>query len=563
MESTLMIILLFIPAAAALLMAVLPHKHTPRVVYELIHNIGMAAVCVLGNYLIFGVDTDGHTLYAFKPWFTIDALDCVFLFLICTVGFIVSVYAIPYIRDGYKKSELNSGQFKTFYVFSSLFIFTMLIAVLTNNIIIMWVAIELTTLSTAFLVGLYMQRKPALEAAWKYIFVCISGAGFGVFGVLLVYVNAANVMPDTSMALFWSELIPYAKSFDPLLMQIAFVFILIGFGTKAGLFPMNTWLPYAHSEAPAPVSALLSGVLIKCAVLVILRFFIVGMQVQDNMDFVRIVLLVVGGLTMLIATVCMFIQRDIKRLLAFSTCENIGFIALCLGFGGPVGVIAVLPKCIFHGLTKSLMFCLSGNMTMKYGTRDLLKIKGLLTVAPITGALMCMGFLALVCMPPFATFIEEIAMFIGGVQSNLIWVVVLVGLDLTIVLAVFIKVITGSLMGEPTSEVADAEGSNEESSIQIKRGEPSKLAAVPLIVLMALIMWFGIAMPQSLSNSMSQAASILLQAETGELENVPFINDIFSSETQDGNKAQYNSDDQKSFELEGAVSKISESGNTV
>ena len=190
---------------------------------------------------------------------------------------------------------MTPSQVKQYYVFFSLFVFTMLVVALSNNIIMMWVAIEATTLSTVFLVGAY-STKLSLEAAWKYVIVCTAGVAFGLYGTVLVYANAADVMADAHQAVFWTSLLPYASQFDVVLMQIAFVFAAIGFGTKAGLFPMHTWLPDAHSEAPSPVSGLLSGVLLKCAMLIIIRFYILAVQAIGP-DFPQTLMLVLGILS--------------------------------------------------------------------------------------------------------------------------------------------------------------------------------------------------------------------------------------------------------------------------
>lgn len=250
----------------------------------------------------------------------------------------------------------------------------MLLACLSNNMILTWAAVEATTLSTVFLVGIY-KNKTALEASWKYAMVCTAGVAFGLFGTLLIYANAADVIPNAHEAAFLSCVLPYADQFDPTLMRLAFAFIVIGFGTKAGLFPMHTWLPDAHSQAPSPVSALLSGVLLKCAILVIMRFY--GFTIQAvGAEYPQLLLLIVGTLSILVAALSMFRQDDLKRRFAYSSVENVGVIALCLGIGGPLGIAAALLHCVFHGFTKTLAFCVSGNIQHAFGTRSLAKDPG-------------------------------------------------------------------------------------------------------------------------------------------------------------------------------------------
>lgn len=264
---------------------------------------------------------------------------------------------------------------KRFYAFFSLFVFTMLLVVTSNNVIMMWVAIEATTLSTVFLVGSY-NTKISLEAAWKYLIVCTAGVAFGLYGTLLVYANAADIMADPHQAVFWTSLVPYAAQFDSALIRIAFVFAAIGFGTKAGLFPMHTWMPDAYSQAPSPLSGLMSGALAKCAMLVLIRFYILAVQAVGP-EFPQTVMLILGAASIVFSAFALFSQSDLKRKLAYSSCENIGIVALCLGFGGPLGIAAALLHCIFHGLAKALMFCLSGNVAMKFKTSNLEKIGGI------------------------------------------------------------------------------------------------------------------------------------------------------------------------------------------
>lgn len=204
--------------------------------------------------------------------------------------------------------------------------------------------------------------------------VCTAGVAFGLFGTLLIYANAVDVIPNAHEAAFLSCVLPYADQFDPTLMRLAFAFIVIGFGTKAGLFPMHTWLPDAHSQAPSPVSALLSGVLLKCAMLVIMRFY--GFTIQAvGAEYPQLLLLIVGTLSILVAALSMFRQDDLKRCFAYSSVENVGVIALCLGIGGPLGIAAALLHCVFHGFTKTLAFCVSGNIQHAFGTRSLAKIQ--------------------------------------------------------------------------------------------------------------------------------------------------------------------------------------------
>lgn len=510
--SMLVIVLMALPLAASLVMAALPSKSVPRGLYEAVHLASLAGVLVLALFLTSQVVISGEAVNAVGLWFHLDALGSVFVALIGTIGFLTGFYSLGYIRHDVEVGHMTPSQVKQYYVFFSLFVFTMLVVALSNNIIMMWVAIEATTLSTVFLVGAY-STKLSLEAAWKYVIVCTAGVAFGLYGTVLVYANAADVMADAHQAVFWTSLLPYASQFDVVLMQIAFVFAAIGFGTKAGLFPMHTWLPDAHSEAPSPVSGLLSGVLLKCAMLIIIRFYILAVQAIGP-DFPQTLMLVLGILSVAFAAFAVFSQDDLKRKLAYSSCENVGVVALCLGFGGPLGVAAALLHCVTHGLTKALLFCISGNVMMKYGTRDLNKISGILKVAPATGVIMAIGFFALAGFPPFAMFISEVMAFVSGVVTGNIVIVIVFAIALTIVIAACVHVVTQAVLGEPP------EG--------MKKGDVGAMALIPEIVLVVMLLWFGATMPQPVLNGVEAATAIVLQEDTDVLHEAPLFKDLFA-----------------------------------
>lgn len=510
--SALLIAIMLVPLALAVLMALIPAK-SGKAIFETVHMASVTAVLVLAILLVVQVGTTKESIDAVGLWFHLDALGSIFVALIGVIGFLTGMYSLAYVRHDIEIGHLTPGQVKQYYVFFSLFVFSMLLVALSNNIIMMWASIEATTLATVFLVGAY-NNKTSLEASWKYVIVCTCGVAFGLYGTVLVYADAASVMPNAHEAAFWTSLVPYAKQFDGMLMQIAFVFAAVGFGTKAGLFPMHTWLPDAHSEAPSPVSALLSGVLLKCAMLVIIRFYILAIQVVGE-TFPQLVMLVLGILSVCVAAFSVFAQEDLKRKLAYHSCENIGIVALCLGFGGPLGIAAAILHCVTHGFTKSLLFCISGNVLMKYGTRDLNKISGILKVAPVTGILMAVGFFALAGFPPFAMFLSEVMAFISGVVSGNIWIVVIFGIALTVVIAACVHVVTGAVFGEPPEHV--------------KKGDISPIGLIPEIAMVIVILWFGVAMPQPVLNSIEAATATVLQTDTNVLHEAPLFKDVFAA----------------------------------
>jgi hydrogenase-4 component F len=372
---------------------------------EALHLAGIFLLLVLSLSLARAVLEQGSITSA-GAWLYADQLTAVFTLIIGVMGFLNGLYSIGYLRHDLEQGSIDINGLGAYYGFFHFFLLTMLFTILTNNIVLMWVGIEATTLSSAFLVGLYGHRL-SLEAAWKYVLICSVGVAFALYGTVLVYANAFHVLHQAGNAVLWTEIARNAGALDPMIMKLAFVFILIGFGTKAGLFPMHTWLPDAHSEAPSPVSAMLSGVLLNCALFAIIRYYIIISQPVGT-AFPRTLLLIFGALSVAVAAFSIFAQRDLKRLFAYSSIENIGLIAIGLGFGGPLGVLAALLQVINHSVAKSLLFCTSGNVLIKYGTRDLGLIRGMSKLAPWSAFLLGSGVLAISGVPPFNIFISEL-----------------------------------------------------------------------------------------------------------------------------------------------------------
>lgn len=363
-----------------------------RHVVTFLHTTGITLLLILALWLV-NITLNEGGIFAANLWLHLDSLSGLFLGLLGVIGFLTGIYSIGYMGHEVDHGEISQNTLCDYYGFFHLFLFTMLLVVTSNNLIVMWAAIEATTLSSAFLVGIYGQRS-SLEAAWKYIIICTVGVAFGLFGTVLVYANAASIMPDPELAIFWTAVLQQAPLLDPMLMLLAFVFVLIGFGTKIGLFPMHAWLPDAHSEAPSPVSALLSAVLLNCALLVLIRYYVIICQSIGN-DFPNKLLLIFGMLSVAVAAFFILVQRDMKRLLAYSSVENMGLVAVALGIGGPLGILAALLHTLNHSLAKTLLFCGSGNVLLKYGTRDLNVIRGMLKIMPFSAVLLGAGALAL------------------------------------------------------------------------------------------------------------------------------------------------------------------------
>lgn len=487
-----LLLLVLIPAAAALIMALIPSR-APKFFFEALHLVSIVMVALLACCVIAQV-LMGKDMYAVGIWLHVDVLGTLFVGLIALVGILVGIYSLAYVRHDLHDNNLSDLDFKLYYCLYSFFMFTMLLAVTSNNIIMMWVAVEATTLSTVFLVGLYRQDS-ALEAAWKYVIICTVGVAFGLYASVLVYVNASALLNSSESASFMTAIYEIAPQMDHRLMAIAFVFAVIGFGTKAGLFPMHTWLPDAHSEAPSPVSALLSGVLLKCALLVIVRFYMLAVA-NLGWSFPRIILVTLGLLSVIVGAFFIYRQKDFKRKLAYSSSENLGIIAICLGIGGPLGIFAALLHSLAHGLTKALMFCLSGNLLVKYKTRDLEKIQGVVQVAPVTAVLCALGLLALSGFPPFALFWSELLLVTSAFKGNMIWLAVVVCLALTVVIAAFALVINRSVLRKAPEGMT--------------KGELPALMLIPEIILVAVVLICGFLAPQQLIDLIQQAGAQIL-----------------------------------------------------
>ncbi|HEY0328467.1 MAG TPA: hydrogenase 4 subunit F [Rhodopseudomonas sp.] len=489
-------LLLLSPLVAALLIFAMPSSGRSARLIELLHLASLIVVLVLALTTVGYVLSSG-SLMAFGDWLMVDPLAAIFVGLIGVVGCLTGCYSIGYIRHDVEHGELTVLKQKLYYGFFNLFLFTMLLVVTANNIVMMWVGIEATTLGSAFLVGIY-GKGTSLEAAWKYLIICSVGVAFGLYGTVLTFANATASI-DPHQAVLWTSIIAHAKDLDPTLVKIAFVFVLIGFGTKAGIFPMHAWLPDAHSEAPSPVSGLLSGVLLKCGLFVIIRYYAVTMKAIGP-EFPQSILLVLGVLTVAISAFLVFVQHDFKRKLAYHSIEHVGLIVIGLGVGGPLGIAAALLHTINHSFTKALLFCGSGNVLQKYGTRDLRSVKGILRTAPVTGLFIMAGALALAGFPPFNVFVSEFMVFAAGLDAGYPKLMILVALLFTITVAALVDIIAHSVLGKAPENM--------------EKSDSSWLSLAPMGALLALIMVFGVAMPRPVGDILRQATGIVMDHGT-------------------------------------------------
>ena len=335
----------------------------------------------------------------------IDDLNIVFIVLNTFVGFTTSVFSASYIGHELETGHLARGYMRFYHAMYQLMMFGMNLALVANNIGLMWVAVELSTLTTVVMVGLY--RTPAaLEAAWKYFILGSVGIALALFGTILVYLAAQPVVGEGPDAMVWTVLAARAKEFDPSLLNIAFIFLLLGYGTKVGLVPLHAWLPDAHAEGPTPISAVLSGLLLNVALYALLRF---KMLLAANPGAIAPgpLMIALGLLSLIFASFMLYRRHDIKRLFAYSSIEHMGIIVFAFGMAGPLGNFAGLLQMAMHSLTKSAIFFSVGHVAQVKGTQRITRIGGLTTSHPVLGWGLVAGVAAIAGLPPFGLFMSE------------------------------------------------------------------------------------------------------------------------------------------------------------
>jgi len=426
-------------------------------------------------------------IYAPNQIFSVDALGAIIVFIISLVGLAASFYSVFYLREETAKGIVGFKRVKQYFILLNLFFAAMFLAVVSSSPIIAWISIEATTLSTAFLISFY-NKPTSMEAAWKYLIINSVGLLLGFFGTLL-YLTSLKIGGGADPAT-WSLLLSNAAHFDPMIAKIAFVFVLVGYGTKIGLAPMHTWLPDAHSKAPVPISALLSGVLLNVAFLALLRFKAIT-DIAVGADFSGKLLIAFGLLSVFIAVFIIFGQRSYKRLLAYSSIENMGIMALGFGFGG-LGVLAAIFHLLYHSLLKAGLFLSAGNIFLKYSSTKISKVKGALAALPITGILFLLGFFAIVGTPPFGIFFTKIFIFSAGMPAYPI--ISMVAIFLTAILFVgFFKHVTAMMFGERPPE--------------IKAGKENIWLILPPLALIVIVLCFSFYLPPFLQKLITLAAS--------------------------------------------------------
>ncbi len=487
----LLLALLGIPLATGFACRLAPR----RGLAEIANVVGSGATLVLGLALVERAFRTGAAV-ALDGVLRVDALGALLVALIVMVGFLAALYSVGYLRRDIAAGHVPSDQLGWYYLGYHGFIWTMLVTVTVDDLGLLWVAIEATTIVSALLVGFH--RTPAaLEAAWKYLILCSVGIAFALFGVLLTYYASLRALGEQAW-LSWSLLSAESASLDPSLMKLAFVFVLIGFGTKAGFAPLHTWLPDAHSQAPSPISALLSGVLLNCALYGILRFHLIASGTLGP-EFSQHLLLGFGLLSVAVATPFLLVQRDLKRLLAYSSVEHIGLTAVAFGIGGPLGIYAGLLHLVNHALAKTLLFFVAGDLVQRYGTRRIRAIRGAIQAAPLAGWLLLGGAFAITGLPPSGIFVSELGIAGAGFAQGQAPLVIVLVILLTIVFAAIFSHVAAMAFGASTLR--------KPAAAHAPSRDPGRVIALALPAFGVLLL--GIYVPPPISAALEQAASLV------------------------------------------------------
>jgi hydrogenase-4 component F len=424
--------------------------------------------------------------YVSDKFFYVDALGAILILIISLIGLMVTMYSVAYLREETDKKIIGFTRVKQYFVLLNLFLAAMFLTVVSNSPIVAWISIEATTLSTAFLISFY-NKPSAMEAAWKYLIINSIGLLLGFLGTLIYFVSSH--VPGGAVSMTWASLLSSASSLDPTVAKIAFVFVLIGYGTKVGLAPMHTWLPDAHSKAPAPISALLSGVLLNVAFFLVLRFKIIS-DISVGSYFTQNLLIAFGLLSMFVASIIILTQRNYKRLLAYSSIENMGVVALGFGFGG-LGIFAGILHMVYHSLIKSALFFSAGNIFLKYSSTKIAKIRGVITALPITGILFMVGFFIITGTPPFGIFFTKIFILSAGINIHPIVTIIAI-LLMALLFIGFFKHVADMMFGEKPEEV--------------KIGEGKMWLIVPPISLILIACYLSFHIPSFLNNLLNMVA---------------------------------------------------------
>jgi hydrogenase-4 component F len=470
--------LLLIPAVAAAVLALIPG-------YRL--SAGLNILASLLTLLASGV------LFFDRPpgglYLRVDDLSVVFIALSAFVGFTTSVFSASYIAHEVEIGRLTPARLRFYHAMYQVLMFAMNLALTANNIGLMWVAIELATLTTVLMVAVYRTHE-ALEAAWKYFILGSVGIALALFGTILVYVAARPVVGEGLSGMVWTTLIASARGFDPALLNLAFVFLMLGYGTKVGLVPLHAWLPDAHAEGPTPISAVLSGLLLNVALYAVLRF---KMLLAANPRAIAPgpLMITLGLVSLIFAGFMLYRRRDIKRLFAYSSIEHMGIIVFAFGMGGPLANFAGLLHMTMHSLTKSAIFFSVGHVAQVKDTQRIENIRGLTVSHPALGWTLVAGVAAIAGLPPFGIFTSEF-LVVSSTFARQPLLALPLAFGLLLAFGALLLRVQGMAFGEPTPGTA-----------------PSRASYLPMLGHLAIVLAAGVFFPPLITAWFQHVARLL------------------------------------------------------
>lgn len=479
-----LLLLLGIPLFFALLLAFLGDwRFAPE-----INILGSAASFAAGIALALQVYLHG-SFTAGNKFFFVDPFNVYLAVLTSFVSLTTAIFSRRYMRVEREHGRVGQWRMRFYHAMYQLFIFAMLLCLLTNNFGVLWIAMELATLSTVLLVSLY--RTPnAIEAAWKYFILCGVGIAQALFGTVLLYFAAERVLGVGGEALLWTNLSQVSGQLEPTVLRLAFVFLMVGYGTKVGLVPLHNWLPDAHSEGPTPISAVLSGLLLNVALYALVRCKVLvdgstGTHTAGHM------LMGFGLLSVVVAAFSLLRQKDIKRMFSYSSIENMGIATFAFGLGGHLATYGALLHMLAHSLAKSAVFFTVGHASQMHGTQEMDRIRGLIKGNPVVGWSFLLGVMALVGLPPFGLFTSEFLILTATIkEAPLLTPILLLGLGVAFA-ALFRKVQSMVSGAVPPWAV------------------PLRAAHLPVVLHMALVLLLGLYLPPFLSDWFHLAARLL------------------------------------------------------
>ncbi len=486
------LLLLLVPAAAAGIALIAPSRRGANATAV----AGAAVSLVLVFAIVDQILTSGALTVGPGGFLYVDALSGLLLLLLSLVGLASILYSVDYLGRATSPHALPLPRLRQYYAFVLLFLFTMFLVGEANNLGLLWIALEGTTLVSALLVGFYHTPR-SIEASWKYLILCTVGLIFALFGTLLLYLADVSAVGSSGASLDWTALIREAPHLDPGIMRLALVFLFLGYGTKAGFAPLHTWLPDAHSEAPTPVSALLSAGLLKCAIYALLRVDAITLR-MPNFTFSTWLFLSFGVVSVVLAAFFILIQRDLKRLLAYHSVEHMGIISLGIGFGGVLGLFGALFHMVNHAATKATLFLAGGDLASAAGTKDLEEISGALTALPGTGAVLFIGGLALAGVPPFSVFASEFLILTAGFAGGA-WIA-------AVILLVALAIVFGGLLLHLSRALL---GPTPTRGFSRERG-PVIGTALGLGILLPIVIGLGVFLPTPFAALLHDAVQVVI-----------------------------------------------------